>query len=143
MRFYEEYLDKADKRKAQNASRPLKRKQPTGKARGYMLVFNEDGYSTTRGYTYGALGSVLTLGPGDPPVGGLSSVDPSTDYLRDNCRIVGAEYLPPVWQRAFANRLEGYIEQDAIPIEYVPRYSRTIKKLRRSANEKRNRTAVA
>lgn len=142
MRFYEEYENKTEKRRAQNSSRPLRRKYPTGKARGYLLVFDEDGFSSSSSYTYGALGSILSLFPGDKPYGGVSSASPSVDYLRENCRIVGANYLPPEWKQCFADSLEGYIEQDAIPIEDVPRYRRAINKLRRSNYARRNRKAV-
>lgn len=40
---YEEYNSPSEKRKAQRESIPLKRMHPTGKSKGYLLVFNEDG----------------------------------------------------------------------------------------------------
>jgi hypothetical protein len=113
MRFYEEFYEKSEKRKAQNASRPLKRKVPTGKARCYLMVFDEDGgYFSGKSFCYNAVGNVYNSDPGDGPHS-LASANPSTDFLSDNCRVVGFEYLPDEWQAAFVRYINTFLQRDA------------------------------
>jgi len=135
MRVYEEYNTPAEKRRAQRAAKPLKRGNITGRSRGYVLVFNEDGNSSCAGkYTYGGIANVYNTEPGDGPHS-LASADPSLDYLQTNCRIVGFDYLPPEWQKAFANHIERLIDNDYYrdnPGE-AARYRRLIRKVRKAA----------
>ena len=98
MTVFEEYDTAAEKRKAQQRA---KRGKPTGKARGFVFVFEENGW-TTRG-TRDARGSVFHLEPGEGPRGELASVGPSMDYLRQNCRRVGGRHLPPEWRKIWDN----------------------------------------
>ena len=127
MRVYEEYESSSEKRKAQDASRPLSRMKPTGKSRGYTLVFHEDGCAGTPG-TLNACGNILNTEPGDGPHS-LSHCTPSRGYLSDNCRVVGMDYIPAEWRKAFALYLWRGIRDD-FHADYNKRYHRFL----RSAN---------
>lgn len=97
MRVYEEYKSAAEKRQAQNASRPLRRMRPTGKARGYIFVFDENGVNGSGNYD--AVASVFDVEPGDDdPRGNLASTGVSIYHLRTCCRAVGGIHLPPKWK---------------------------------------------
>lgn len=85
IRAYEEYRDRAEKRKAQQGAR---RGMPTGRARGYVFVFGQTG---------DAVGSVIELSPGSTNTGMLASTGVSLDYLRGHCRRVAKRHLPPEW----------------------------------------------
>jgi len=110
MRVYEEYESKAEKRKAQRDSAPLKRCHPTGEARAFLLVFDEDGIECYHGSDpcYSAFGTMLFTEPGDGPHG-LSGCTPSRAFLSENCRRVGFEHIPAEWQKAFAAKIESFI----------------------------------
>ena len=95
MRVYEEYNNRAEKRSAQHGA---KRGAPTGKARGYAFIFNENGRNNLGHYD----GTGPLMSNTDPG----SSVDRcpmasggfSFDYLRENCRRVSRSKLPPDWK---------------------------------------------
>lgn len=96
MLVYEEYASNREKRLAQ---RGAKLGKPTGKARGYTFVFNENG-------TFGAglqeaVGSVFELEPGEGPERGLASTAASRDYLRLYCRRIGGKHLPSEWRKVW------------------------------------------
>jgi len=112
MRVYEEYESAKEKRKAQRESAPLGRRRITGKAKGYVLIFNEDGNSITSGFAYGGYGSIISLDAGDKPHGGVGSVNATPEYLRENCRLVGFEYIPKEWQKVFAYKLQHWLTMD-------------------------------
>lgn len=110
MRIYEEYATPTDKRRAQKGAKLCK---ATGKAKGYLFVFNEDGMRSDRDETvYDALGECLETNDGLPC--SITSVTPSLNYLRHWCRRIGFATLPEVWKRAFANKLEGCLS-DSVP----------------------------
>lgn len=101
MRIYEEYLDAKEKREAQYRAR---RGRPTGRARGFVFIFNVDGFLDHRGILcYEAVSPLFVLDQGaDPPTcltGGyfMVSGSVSADYLRTHCRRVGKEHLPAKW----------------------------------------------
>jgi hypothetical protein len=94
MRVYEDYASPAEKR---NAQKGAKRGQPSGKARGYIFVFDENGVNGSG--CYDAVASVFDVEPGcDDPKGNLASTGVSIDYLRTRCRKVGGCHLPPKWK---------------------------------------------
>lgn len=94
MRVYEDYASPAEKRAAQKGAKLGK---PTGKARGYIFVFNENG--TNGSGCYGAVAGVMDVEPGcDDPKGNLGSTNVSMCYLRTRCRRVGGCHLPPKWK---------------------------------------------
>ena len=110
MRVYEEYADAADKRKAQRASIPLKRRQCTGLARGYLLVFDEDGYDPRGSGCFSAVGELYDgQQPGAEPRC-VTHCSPHVNFLNTHCRLVGFEYIPKVWQQAFARRIKDWID---------------------------------
>ena len=114
MRVYEEYQDPQEKRKAQ---RGAKRGIATGKARGYVLVFNEDGIEYAYGgersiAVYNGLGELFAGGePGDLPRA-MVHCTPSIDFLRNHCRSVGFETIPQEWKVAFASYLNNCLQDD-------------------------------
>jgi len=121
MRIYEEYDTPQEKRKAQKGA---KRGKATGKARGYLLVFNEDGYSGTCEATYGALGELMAgVEPGDEPRV-ITSCNPHVDFLRTHCRFIGWDTVPEVWKRAIARKLWDMIpdEEDQKPYAKILRW---------------------
>jgi len=101
MRVYEEYETPAEKKQAQ---RGAKRGKPTGKARGYFFAFTENGiyWSGGRAMQEG-VGSVFYCEPGDgPDEAGRATTSASCDWLRENCRYVGAKHLPAAWRKVYA-----------------------------------------
>lgn len=129
MKVYEEYLDAAEKRRAQRAAKPLKRMHPTGKARGYLLVFHEDGEASAWPGRRNALGNCHATQPGGKPHS-LSHAQPELLYLRDSCRAVGMDHIPAEWRKAFAIRLYDMI-RDNITENYNKRYYRFLRKAKR------------
>ena len=127
MYVVEEYASPAEKRKAQRDSAPLKRKHPTGKSRGFMLVFNEDGNAGGREYSYGAFGNVCNTEPGDGPHS-LASAFPSVEFLRESCRVVAFDYLPTEWKKAFARMVNDFLQREDDGSPYWARYRRLVKK---------------
>jgi len=110
MRIYEEYATPALKRKAQ---RGAKLGVATGKAKGYLFVFDEDGRRMSGNVcVYDALGEILEVDDGLPQA--ISSVTPSLDYLRLRCRKIGFNTLPDVWKQAFGQKLDQCLD-DSIP----------------------------
>jgi len=93
--FYEEY-DNGKERRA--ACKGAKGRQPTGKARGFILVDTRDSYYMD------CYGSMNFLEPGEGPrqVGHHGNV--KHDYLwSPKCRRVGAGYVPKAWLAALLN----------------------------------------
>jgi hypothetical protein len=129
MRVYEEYDSPQEKRKAQKGA---SRGQSTGLARGYLLVFEEDGWAGQAG-VYNALGSLLKLSPGDNPVM-IGHVTPHVHFLSERCRRVGFDAMPKSWQKAFVKELYNRIEMCSIGREeqHNQKYRRLI---RRKTNE--------
>jgi len=113
MRIYERYATPADKRKAQRAG--VKRGVASGKAKDYLLVFNEDGYTNSSGYevTYGAFGELYTNNDINNPC--LVSCDASLTYLQKNCRRIGFDSLPMPWKLAFARKLDDCLRDEDVP----------------------------
>lgn len=102
IRIYEEYKTPQDKRRAQVGA---KRGQPTGKARGYILVWDDDGFwGAGHEYCYNALGSICELEEGEAPRM-IGHVTPSHGYLGEKCRRVGREHMPREWRIAFASEV--------------------------------------
>lgn len=96
MRVYEEYRDNAEKRRAQ---RGAKRAVPTGQARGYVFLFDENSRGS-HGHMEG-LATVIELDQGAEPSyprGALNLSSISDEYLRDNCRRVGRCHLTGSWK---------------------------------------------
>ena len=96
MRVYEEYRDNAEKRRAQRGAR---RAIPTGQARGYVFLFDENGRGS-HGNMEG-LATVIELDQGaEPhtPRAALNLCGISDDYLRTNCRRVGRCHLTGSWK---------------------------------------------
>jgi len=128
MRIYEEYESNAEKRKAQ---RGAKRGVATGKARGYLFIFEEDGKHWS-GHTMvysGAFGELLDVGQG-PGAGpeSITSVNPSDDHLRNKCRRVGFETIPDAWKRAFAAKLDDCLDESIPELKKQrKRYGRIIR----------------
>jgi hypothetical protein len=106
---YEEYASAHDKRAAQRGAR---RGAATGKAKGYVLVFDENGHGLSRGEVvyWDALGELFTPehDSGNPPRC-ITDCTPAWNYLREKCRRVGFESIPADWKRAFARRLSGQL----------------------------------
>lgn len=129
MRVYEEYDSPQEKRKAQKGA---SRGQATGLARGYLLVFEEDGWAGQSG-VYNAFGSLLKLAPGDNPVI-IGHVTPHVDFLRGHCRRIGFDAMPKSWQKVFVKELYNRIEMCSIGREeqHNQKYRRLI---RRKNNE--------
>lgn len=102
MRVYEEYQDAKEKRAAQVGA---KRGTPTGKARGYCVVFNENGvrfYNTGKDLQWDGAGTVFDDTPQGCTVmqaGGTASTGISVSYLREKCRRVAFNKLPGDWKR--------------------------------------------
>lgn len=92
MIVYEEYDTPAEKRKAQVGA---KRGYPTGKARGYFFIFNENGRNNTGGYD--GYGNLFDGKPGTTDTR-MASTSASMDYLRHNCRRVGGRHLKGAWR---------------------------------------------
>ena len=114
MRVYEEYDSPAAKRKA---SRGAVRVRPTGKARGYLLVFDEDGRYLEGGQPcFFGLAELLSESDPDNPrlVTGMSI---PVDHLERNCRRIGFDSLPVRWKSAFANKLSDYFP-GGLPSKY-------------------------
>lgn len=88
LNVYEQYESAKEKREAQKGA---KRGKPTGKARGYIFVFDENGMNS-RGF-YDASATLFDIEPGGTGV--------SLDYLRANCRKVGGIYLKGGWKKAW------------------------------------------
>ena len=112
MIVYEEYENAKEKHSAQRASGSQARKQPTGKARGYLLVLDEDGVESVT-----PKGSKCYSGYGEK-FGEKKSVIETEDiaactideaHLASNCRVIGCQYLPPDWMKAFADILRGIV----------------------------------
>lgn len=94
MQVFEDYASPAEKRAAQKGAKLGK---PTGKARGYIFVFNENGWTPTGNRD--CVASVFDVEPGcDDPKGNLCSTGVSQEYLRTRCRRVGGCHLPPKWK---------------------------------------------
>ena len=93
IRFYEEYETTSEKRAAQ---RGATLRQPTGKARAFILVDNRE-----QSYLQGVV-TVFQQAPGCPgPCPAALTVDEmSLDFLRHKCRMVGRRYLPDGWKKA-------------------------------------------
>ncbi len=110
MRTYEEYDSPAEKRDAQ---RGATRGKATGMARGYILVFDEDGSHRSGTVTcLQALGELMSnVEPGDPPRS-VTYATPSHGFLRSHCRKVGFFNIPPEWQLAIVRKLKDSIIQD-------------------------------
>ena len=97
MRVYEQYESAKEKREAQKGA---KRGKPTGKARGYIFVFDENGMNS-RGF-YDASATLFDIEPGGAfPSTGMGGTGVSLDYLRANCRKVGGIYLKGGWKKAW------------------------------------------
>ena len=95
MRVYEEYATAKEKRQAQRGAQHGK---PTGKARGYCFVFDENGQTST-GF-YDCRGPVLFTEPGaTPDQTGMAGSTCSPDWIRECCRRVGGKHLPPAWRK--------------------------------------------
>ncbi len=92
MRVYEEYDTPAEKRKAQ---RGAKRDTPTGKATGYIFVFDENGISPNGNYD--AQGHLSDSTPGANP-GPMCGTNVGREYLRTRCRRVAGKRLPKAWR---------------------------------------------
>lgn len=92
MLVYEEYKNPAQKRAAQKGA---KRGKPTGKAPAFIFVYHENGV--------GPRGMVeATVAIYDPPTpDNLAGTSVSRDYLRTQCRRVGAKHLPPAWRKRY------------------------------------------
>jgi hypothetical protein len=106
VRVYEEYASARDKRVAQRGAR---RGVATGKAKGYVLVFDENGHGLSRGEAvwWDALGELFTPEhDSDNPPRCITDCTPAWNYLREKCRRVGFESIPVAWKRAFALRLD-------------------------------------
>jgi len=124
VRVYEEYASPKEKRQAQRGAR---RGYATGKARGYLFVFNEDG-KDRRGHFF-AIGELFDGSePGESPHC-MTHCTPSTTFLRDNCRFVGFGSIPASWKRAFATRLDDAVRGYDGPErkQYTKRYARYLK----------------
>ena len=94
MRVYEEYQSAKEKRQAQRGAKPGK---PTGKARGYCFVFDENG-RTPQGH-YDCRGPVYFTEPGaTPDACGMAGSTCSPEFLRERCRRVGGKHLPKAWR---------------------------------------------
>jgi len=131
MKIYEEYDSPSEKRKAQ---RGAKRGVATGKAVGYVLVFNEDGIQR-HGATavYEGLGELMSNeGPGSEP-NTITSVTPSLDYLRVRCRVVGWDTIPEVWKRAFGVKLNDMLQVYEGEPDEMKKYRRRYRKVTRWA----------
>ena len=123
MRIYEEYDSPEAKRKA---SRGAVRGTPTGTAKGYLLVFDEDGMYWEGGQPcFFGLAELLSEADPDNPrmVTGMSI---PVDHLERNCRRIGFDSLPAKWKRAFASKLPDYF-----PEGLPAKYRRLVNKVRR------------
>ena len=97
MRVYEEYPSARTKRRSQKGAR---RAKPTGKARGYIYVFNENGsfIGSRSGPFYDADVSTYDEDDFSPgPVRRSGSVV-SREHLTRRCRFVGLGHLPKPWK---------------------------------------------
>ena len=105
MRVYEEYETPAEKRKAQRTAKP-KGGQCTGLARGYLLVFDEDGTTGPGSGCFNALGELMGgRDIGDTPRC-ITHCTPSRDFLAKHCR----KGIPAVWKRVFAAKVKDWID---------------------------------
>jgi hypothetical protein len=107
MTVYEVYASAKEKRFAQ---RGAKLGKPTGKASGYIFVYNE-----SRGYGSGncdAIASVFDVDPGDDnPRGNLGSTSVELYFLREKCRRIGGCRLPPKWKERWEYYRKPWEEQ--------------------------------
>lgn len=97
MRVYEEYKNPKEKRQAQKGA---KRGKPTGKARGYAFIFDENGSFISSGTPcYEGLAPLMETEQGaslkECP---LACTNIAHEYLRENCRRVGIKHLPADWK---------------------------------------------
>lgn len=96
MRVYEEYANAAEKRQAQ---RGAKRGRPTGKARGYCIVFDENGMFGSPPQ-YDSVSGVYHTEPGEINTA-VASCGVGLNWLRTCARRVGAAYLPKAWKAVY------------------------------------------
>jgi len=91
IRFHEEYANGKERRAA---CKGAKGRQPTGKARGFVLVDTRDPYHIQ------FFGSLTNKDPGEGP-SSMASGEVGYQYLNSpRCRRVGACYMPRDWYRA-------------------------------------------
>ena len=94
MRIYEEYETPVEKKRAQ---RGAKRGHPTGKARGYCIIFPENG-RCGRGFWDG-VGATFFGDPGcRPHQAPMSGSGIAPEYLARDCRRVAVKYLNRDWR---------------------------------------------
>lgn len=125
VRIYEEYDSPREKRQAQ---RGAKRGIATGRARGYLFVFNEDGiHHTTRCQAlYDSIGELFSGSkPGEEPHS-MTHSEVSITYLRFNCRFIGFDSIPQSWKQAFAEKLDDCVVEENDP-GCRKRYARYLK----------------
>jgi len=97
MRIYEEYETPAEKKRAQAGAR---RRRPTGKARGYCIIFPENGRSG-RGFWDGT-GACYFGDPGcRPSQAPMAGGNISPEYLASDCRRVAVKYLDRDWRKVW------------------------------------------
>jgi len=90
--FHEEYESAKERREA---CKGAKSRQPTGKARGYILVDSRDPYHME------CYGSNSFLDPGDDPMHIGYHGEVKHEYLwSQKCRRVGASHMPKEWLKA-------------------------------------------
>lgn len=94
---YEDYDSPKEKSKAQRTAKP-KMRVPTGLARGYIFVFAET--ANVIGL-HDCVSSLLPMEPGEKAPKSLVSSQVSKDYLRGQCRRIGAIHLPPDWRTLY------------------------------------------
>jgi len=122
MRIYEEYATHKEKRQAQHGA---KLARATGKARGYLFVFDEDGINYQG--QYNAIGETFELEPGEGPRA-LTTVYPTAQHLRLRCRRIKWDDLPEAWKQAFAAKLDDCLSESVAELAAQrKRYSKIIK----------------
>lgn len=130
MKVYEEYNSEKEKRLAQKGAQ---RGKITGKSRGYIMVFHEDGPASTNDpRMLNAFGPIPVLDPGSHPVG-ISHITAHHDYLNKKCRVVGFHSLPDEWQKALIGKLVDSI-RDNYHDPINQRYHRLIRQMVRKFN---------
>ena len=96
MRVYEEYASAKEKREAQKGAT---RAKPTGKARGYVFTFPENGHCPD-GSIEGLAPLLTNIEQGvEVKHCSMASSSVSYEYLRERCRRVGRNHLPNDWKK--------------------------------------------
>ena len=93
MKVYEEYASPQEKRRAQ---KDAARGNATGKARGYLLMSDDESGGNFSGWG--------ELSGNDVPQA-ITHVLASREHLSQKCRAIEFESLPEAWKRAFAKHL--------------------------------------